>query len=778
MAENTSTLLIKLLATGDLAAFTHGKEQSEALKVSLEGLKVAMELVGVGMSLGALVEGTKAAIEYGANIKRLADQANISAEAFQKLAFAATEAGMGQDELSTSLNTMNRNLAQAAQGASKQNKAIEDLHLNTAELLALPVEEQLQEIARAYENSENKTRAWADVVALLGRNSATTRKLLEDMGKAGIDQANENIIMNEAEVESLHKKEAAVKLFWMNVKAITGQIVARPGDALLSMFAGPQGALAAFEMMGNRGPEKKKEGMSSGQIASELEESEAMKSAKEKEIKALSEVQKAYEGPIEAAKRLRNEAEMLMRQWDVLSLQKGNPLAQLEAVRLRTEAAKLAGEANREDEKASREKALHESEMKDIYAKITQLETKRGPLNEQIAQAKSRETELANQLAGLSEKSLTHDAEEKRILTEILAVKTEISALEEKDAIQRVEQMIKIQDIQNRREAIAIAAIEHDYNLSDNQKWDEKQNILRRVVAEQEAYIANMKKIADDSAAPQGARDKASNAVSSGENAIAGSKEQMGAMGPNPNSIGGQIDAGIKSAIGHAQTLAQVIGSTVGNAISKVNDGIKSWINGTMTFKQAMQNAGQKIFSDFASRAEDAFLAMLEKYAISKLKMFAIDEAMAAKGLLLSAASAAKSLIMWIPAAIAASISSWGIAAAIGAAAVIGIVASGGFEAGGFTGGQEGEAAGIVHGQEFVWSAPAVRAIGAGNLERAHQAALGSGGGVSAGGGASGASGNIILAMSPEDIARSQRRYTDARVQRLVGRIPSTRYSA
>jgi hypothetical protein len=43
-----------------------------------------------------------------------------------------------------------------------------------------------------------------------------------------------------------------------------------------------------------------------------------------------------------------------------------------------------------------------------------------------------------------------------------------------------------------------------------------------------------------------------------------------------------------------------------------------------------------------------------------------------------------------------------------------------GFEAGGFTGGSEGGLAGLVHGGEYVFSAPAVRNIGVANLDNAH----------------------------------------------------------
>lgn len=73
----------------------------------------------------------------------------------------------------------------------------------------------------------------------------------------------------------------------------------------------------------------------------------------------------------------------------------------------------------------------------------------------------------------------------------------------------------------------------------------------------------------------------------------------------------------------------------------------------------------------------------------------------------------------WTPAAIAASIGSFGTAAAVGLAAVVAALAfTGGFRKGGFTGnGGVDEIAGVVHGQEFVFDAASTARIGVSNLE-------------------------------------------------------------
>lgn len=81
--------------------------------------------------------------------------------------------------------------------------------------------------------------------------------------------------------------------------------------------------------------------------------------------------------------------------------------------------------------------------------------------------------------------------------------------------------------------------------------------------------------------------------------------------------------------------------------------------------------------------------------------------------------AAATTVASWLPAALVASIGTFGAAAAVGLAAVLGVMAiTGGFESGGYTGnGGRSDVAGVVHGQEFVMNAAATARIGVANLE-------------------------------------------------------------
>lgn len=231
--------------------------------------------------------------------------------------------------------------------------------------------------------------------------------------------------------------------------------------------------------------------------------------------------------------------------------------------------------------------------------------------------------------------------------------------------------------------------------------------------------------------------------------------------GPGRDDVLGQIDAARES----LPTLAESAGNAVRSAYGTAVNSIMAGLDGLWTRSMDLGDALLSIAGGFGRAFLQSLAQIVAEYAAKKAVMFAIDVAYSAKGLALSAATAAKSLVSWIPSAIAAGISSLGSAAAIGTAAVVAALAAfGGFESGGFTGGSEGAPAGIVHGQEFVFSAPAVRNIGAGNLASLHAAALAPaaapslGSGAAAGGAAQSVSVGIFdRRTSAEDYLQSER---------------------
>jgi hypothetical protein len=155
------------------------------------------------------------------------------------------------------------------------------------------------------------------------------------------------------------------------------------------------------------------------------------------------------------------------------------------------------------------------------------------------------------------------------------------------------------------------------------------------------------------------------------------------------------------------QNMQDGIVSVADSLRSSIGGALEGLITRTMSWGDALRS----IALSFGQSMLRAFADMVAQYAVSRTAMFVIEKAHAAKSLALSMANAAKNLIAWIPSALAASISSFGAAAAIGAAAVAAILAvSGGFAEGGYTGpGGKWQPAGIVHAGEWVAPASMVR---------------------------------------------------------------------
>lgn len=166
-------------------------------------------------------------------------------------------------------------------------------------------------------------------------------------------------------------------------------------------------------------------------------------------------------------------------------------------------------------------------------------------------------------------------------------------------------------------------------------------------------------------------------------------REENGSLGENiAGNVAGAATA-MRTSIGGALEGLMTQAMSFGDALRSVAVG----------FGQSMLRA----IADVAARWVVEQGLMRVKYAATKTQIFDLDKVFAAKGLALQMATAAKSLAAWIPSAIAAAISSFGTAGAIGLAAVVAALGSKRFADGGFTGpGSKYQPAGLVHAGEWV----------------------------------------------------------------------------
>lgn len=197
-------------------------------------------------------------------------------------------------------------------------------------------------------------------------------------------------------------------------------------------------------------------------------------------------------------------------------------------------------------------------------------------------------------------------------------------------------------------------------------------------------------------------------------------------------SFGGQLQAQIVALESRLQLtgakLGQVITGSVTTAIGGVSQGITNLITKAGTFAQAWNGALTSIIQQFVQLGIETAVyygKMLVHMAVQRAAASANRAADVSEHVAAESTKASGSFLS----ALLTSISSYGYAAAIGLAAVVAAVAyfaTSGFKSGGYTGGGgTSEIAGVVHGGEYVISAPAVKNLGGpAALDLLHSSAL------------------------------------------------------
>ena len=177
---------------------------------------------------------------------------------------------------------------------------------------------------------------------------------------------------------------------------------------------------------------------------------------------------------------------------------------------------------------------------------------------------------------------------------------------------------------------------------------------------------------------------------------------------PDPNSIADQFDATITKAEDRLNTFAEgvadVFGSVIQGAVDGIAQSIEGLLKGTMDWGDALRNIGSSILNSVIS----AIAKMFAEWMVKRMLMLVFNKTASTQEGATDAAAKA-------PGAMMASISSYGVAAIIGLAAMMAALAAigGGFESGGYTGsGGTKQPAGVVHGKEFVLNAGAVGKYG------------------------------------------------------------------
>jgi hypothetical protein len=240
------------------------------------------------------------------------------------------------------------------------------------------------------------------------------------------------------------------------------------------------------------------------------------------------------------------------------------------------------------------------------------------------------------------------------------------------------------------------AAVDADFTRTSAEKWAERKALIEQEIAARK-QLADTMRASRDALDPNSAAYKSADQLYQGSlGGLAGAQNEAAGLGADPNSLTAQMQSGLTGLRESWGTTSQQIASTftgaVGGAIDSVSAGLSGILLKTTTWRQGLLNVGQTMLTTVVQGIVKMFTTWIVQRGLAAVASMGWS---AKEGAVDAAAKA--------PGAALTSISSFGVAAAVGIAALIAAMAAfGGFSEGGHTGGGANQVRGVVHGQEYV----------------------------------------------------------------------------
>ena len=204
--------------------------------------------IGLIIGAGGLVLALKKASEAVDKLRKTAERTGFAIEDFQALEFAASQAGIGTDVLSKSLERFTRRIGDAARGSGEARRSLQALGFTWQELIVnSPIETFIEFADRLQEMDAATTRSIA-LYDLFGRSGLQMGNLISQGGDAIVDMMNKarqfGLVIEEDLVGAATKVTDSFDLLGRVITATTRRVLLQAGDkiselALTIAQAGP-----------------------------------------------------------------------------------------------------------------------------------------------------------------------------------------------------------------------------------------------------------------------------------------------------------------------------------------------------------------------------------------------------------------------------------------------------------------------------------------------------------------------------------------------------------
>ncbi len=199
-----------------LRRMSHGVEE---LHEKMEETGPGRRLLEAGTALG-IYEAARSVMEFGAQLKNNIAMTDLSAESYQRLAFAFGATGTEQEMFSRGMQSLEVKMEEALAGNEKVIKAFAEVGISLSELQehAQDSEHIIKALADGVRGAEEPTKAMASALELLGRGGRVMMAGLKEGGEGLDDLSHKITLLTEKEIEELHGANHAYEEFWRNLK--------------------------------------------------------------------------------------------------------------------------------------------------------------------------------------------------------------------------------------------------------------------------------------------------------------------------------------------------------------------------------------------------------------------------------------------------------------------------------------------------------------------------------------------------------------------------------
>ncbi|GGG02873.1 MULTISPECIES: hypothetical protein [Cysteiniphilum] len=224
----------------------HAKLKGKTLSTLGSGVsKLKYAALGATAAIGAMgaaaMKSVNSFAEHGDNVAKTADKLNVSTTSLQEMRYAAERAGLSTDKLDKSLEFMQKNVVDAAQGTGEAKDALNQLGLSADELKSLKPDQALGLIADRMKGVTNNQERLRMATRIFGREGAGMVNMLRDGSKGlkemGAEANRVGYVLNEKSLRAAEANRDAYLNMTTSIKGMWFSIGNELMPKLTEMFS-------------------------------------------------------------------------------------------------------------------------------------------------------------------------------------------------------------------------------------------------------------------------------------------------------------------------------------------------------------------------------------------------------------------------------------------------------------------------------------------------------------------------------------------------------------